>query len=249
MKAIVRRVSPRLGDGIVTYLERRDVDVGVAREQWRDYAAAFARAGWELVEAPAADDCPDGVFVEDALVVFDDLAVVTRPGAPARRAETDGLARTAAGLGMTLARIEPPGTLEGGDVLTVGGIVYVGIGGRTNVAGARQLRALLEPRGFTVVEVPVRNVLHLKSAVTALPDGTIVAHPATAPDAFAAYLAVPEPSGAHVVALSERRLLLAADCPRTAELLAARGYEPVTVDIGEFQKLEACVTCLSVRKE
>ena len=39
--------------------------------------------------------------------------------------------------------------------------------------------------------------------------------------------------------------------PRTAlesaEMLAGLGYEPVTVDIGEFQKLEGCVTCLSVR--
>jgi dimethylargininase len=99
-----------------------------------------------------------------------------------------------------------------------------------------------------VVEVPVQGVLHLKSAVTALPDGSMLGFPALVPEPFrAGFVAVPEPSGAHVVLLRGGKVLLAADCPRTAELIAARGYDPVVVDISEFQKLEGCVTCLSVR--
>jgi dimethylargininase len=90
-------------------------------------------------------------------------------------------------------------------------------------------------------------VLHLKSAVTALPDGSIVGHPPLVPKAFPQFVPVPEESGAHVVLLRGGKVLLAADCPRTAELIAARGYDPVVVDISEFQKLEGCVTCLSVR--
>src|SRR5205814_8488171 len=131
-------------------------------------------AGWETVEVPPAEECPDAVFVEDAAVVFGDVAVVTRPGAPARRPETDRVEETVAELGYTVERVHEPGTLDGGDVLKIAETSYVGVGGRTNEEGARQLRELLAPHGATVIEVPVRNVLHLKSAVTALPDGSIV---------------------------------------------------------------------------
>jgi dimethylargininase len=248
VKALVRRPSPRLGEGIVTHLERRPVDVELARVQWRAYVRALEDAGWEAVEAPPADESPDGVFVEDAVVVFEHVAVVARPGVPARRSETVGVEAAVAELGYAIERIEEPGTLDGGDVLKIRDTVYVGLGGRTNAEGARQLRELLAPLGAKLVEVPVRGVLHLKSAVTALPDGSILGYPPLVPEAFRRhFVAVPEESGAHVVLLRGGKVMLAADCPRTAELISARGYDPVVVDISEFQKLEGCVTCLSVR--
>ncbi|GAA3210036.1 hypothetical protein GCM10020256_07790 [Streptomyces thermocoprophilus] len=93
------------------------------------------------------------------------------------------------------------------------------------------------------------KVLHLKSAVTALPDGTVIGHipKVDRPALFPRFLSVPEESGAHVVLLGGNTLLMAASAPRTAELLTDLGYEIVTVDISEFEKLEGCVTCLSVR--
>ena len=119
---------------------------------------------------------------------------------------------------------------------------------RTNPEGLRQLRGILEQFGVTVITVAVGNVLHLKSAVTALPDGSIVGYPdlVVDPGLFPRFLPVPEESGAHVVDAGGGKLLIAADCPRSAELFAGLGYEPLVVDIGEFQKLEGCVTCLSV---
>ena len=206
---------------------------------------ALEDAGWEAVEAPPAADCPDGVFVEDAVVVFGDVAVVTRPGAPARRDELEGVAQAVADAGYTVERIEAPGTLDGGDVLKIRDTIYVGISGRTNVEGARQLRRYFA--NATVIEVPVQNVLHLKSAVTALPDGSIVGYAPLVPPFFRDFVSMPEESGAHVVLLRGGKVMVAADCPRSAELIAARGYDPVVVDISEFQKLEGCVTCLSVR--
>jgi dimethylargininase len=247
VKALVRRPSPRLDEGIVTHLERSAVDVELARVQWESYVQALEDAGWETVEAPPADESPDGVFVEDAVVVFGHLAVVARPGVEARRSETVGVESAVAELGYAIERIEEPATLDGGDVLKIRDTVYVGLSGRTNAEGARQLHALLSPLGARVVEVPVRGVLHLKSAVTALPDGSIVGYPPLVPKAFPQFVSVPEESGAHVVLLRGGKVLLAADCPRTAELIAARGYDPVVVDISELQKLEGCVTCLSVR--
>ena len=248
MKALVRRPSPRLAEGIVTYVERRPVDAALAARQWEAYVEALRAAGWETVELPRADDCPDGVFVEDVLVVHDRLGIVARPGAEARLAELEGVMEAVAEFGLEAARIEAPGALDGGDVLQVGSTVYVGLTARTNAEGIDQLRAILAPRGADVVAVPVSRALHLKSAVTALPDGTVIGWPPIVddPSAFPRFLEVPEEPGAHVVVLGGSKLLVAAGAPRTAELFAARGYEPVGVDIGEFEKLEGCVTCLSV---
>jgi dimethylargininase len=248
MKALVRRPSPRVADGLVTYIERRPVDASLAHAQWLDYVAALETAGWETVEVEPADECPDGVFIEDTLVVRRGVAVIARPGTESRTHEVEAVAAAVVSLGYSPMRIEPPGSLDGGDVLQVGDTVYVGTGGRTNAEGFRQLRAILEPLGATVIDIAIRNVLHLKSAVTALPDGSIVGYPPLVedPDLFPRFVPVPEESGAHVVLLGDNKLLLAADCPRSAELFAGLGYEPALVDIGEFQKLEGCVTCLSV---
>ena len=238
-----------MAEGIVTTIERAPVDVPLAQRQWASYVDALDRAGWEPIEVPPADDCADAVFVEDTVVVFGRVAVVARPGAPARRPETSAVEDVVEALGYSMRRIDAPGTLDGGEVLKVGTTVYVGRSRRTNAEGVRQLRAALEPVGATVVAVPVSKVLHLKSAVTALPDSTVVGYPPLVDDprAFDRFRAVPEESGAHVVLLGGGALLMAADCPRTAEAFAASGYAPVLVDIGEFQKLEGCVTCLSVR--
>ncbi|WP_029202465.1 dimethylargininase [Ornithinimicrobium pekingense] len=249
-RALVRRPSPRLPEGLVTHIDRSPVDLDLAVRQWEGYAAALQDAGWTTVEVEPAEDCPDSVFVEDTVVVYGSVAVLANPGAPERRPEVAGTAEVLEEHGYTLVEIEAPGTLDGGDVLKHGGTVWVGVGGRTDVEGASQLRAHLEPLGADVRTVPQTRVLHLKSAVTALPDGTVVGHEPLVQDPSVwgeRFLAVPEESGAHVVLLGGDRVLMAADAPRSARRFRERGLEVVEVDISEFEKLEGCVTCLSVR--
>jgi dimethylargininase len=248
LRALVRPTSRKLADGQLTHLERVPVDIDLAERQWADYCDALSTWGFETVRVPGDDDLPDSVFVEDAVVIFDDLAVLTSPGAESRRAETDAVAATLRTLGIETAALELPGTLDGGDVLKIDRTVYVGQGGRTNGEGIRQLRALLAPRGWTVVGVPVTKVLHLKSAVTALPDGTVIGFPdeVDVPSIFPRSLPVPE-KGAAAVVLSHDTVLMAASVPRSAALVESLGYRVIAVDISEFEKLEGCVTCLSVR--
>ncbi|MER7247408.1 dimethylargininase [Kribbella sp. NPDC000426] len=247
--ALIRRPSPRLAEGLVTHIERTPVEVGLAFEQWQAYVDALHETGWTTVEVPPIEECPDSAFVEDTMVVYDDLAVIARAGADERRAEAAAAAETVAAQGYRILHIADPGTLDGGDVLKIGPTIYVGHGGRTNVAGIEQLREAFAPLGGDVRAVPVQKVLHLKSAVTALPDGTVIGYEPLVddPSAFDSFRAVPEEAGAHVVLLGEDRLLMAASAPRSAELFADLGYTPVVVDISEFEKLEGCVTCLSVR--
>lgn len=259
---IVRPPSPRLAEGELTHLDRVPVDPALARSQWEGYVAAFTGRGWDVVELEEAPEHPDGVFVEDTLLVVertersvaDRLAILTSPGAESRRGEVAstraGLRRLIAdGVALELAAIEPPGYLDGGDVLEVGDILYVGRGARTNDEGIAQLAALVAPYGRRVVAVPVAKVLHLKSGVTALPDGTVVGYEPLVDDpaVFAPFLGVPEEHGTAVVDLGDNAVLMSSDAPRTAGLYASRGLEVVTVPISEFERLEGCVTCLSVR--
>jgi dimethylargininase len=233
----------------VTHIARSPIDLEAAMVQWRGYVDALEQHGWATFEVPPVDDCPDAVFVEDTMVVYQDLAVISRPGAEQRRAEVTEAERAVAARGYRIARITAPGTLDGGDVLKVEGTVYVGRGGRTNDHGLGQLRGLLEPLGARVLSVSLTKVLHLKSAVTALPDATVIGYPPLVdePAVFSTFLGVPEEAGSHVVLLGDGRLLMSAAAPRTAALLEDRGYQPIPVDISEFEKLEGCVTCLSVR--
>ncbi len=248
-RALVRRPGPRLADGLVTHIERHPIDLPLALRQWDGYVRALEDNGWSTLEVAPADECPDAVFIEDTMVVYGNTAVIARPGADERKPETADAEKTIEQLGYTINRITAPGTLDGGDVLKIGNTVYVGRGGRTNDEGIAQLRSVLAPLGAQVVPVPLTRVLHLKSAVTALPDGTVIGYPPLVDDTgvFERFLPVPEESGAHVVLLNDVQLLMAADCPASAELFRGLGYEPVVVDISEFEKLEGCVTCLSVR--
>jgi dimethylargininase len=245
--ALVRRPSPRLAEGIITHIVRTPVDADRAATEHDGYLAALSASGWTPVEVPDGEPHPDGVFVEDTVVVVDDLAVLTRPGADVRRGELDGTRAVLPRYGLRTAAIEPPGTLDGGDVLQVGRTVYVGVGGRTDADGVRQLRRLLAPLGRTVVPVRLHDVLHLKSAVTALPDGTLIGLPDLLDaDGLPTVRRPPERAGAHVVLLGDATVLLAASAPATSQWLDGLGFDVVTIEIDEFEKLEGCVTCLSV---
>jgi dimethylargininase len=246
---LVRAPSPRLADGELTHLERVPVDADRALAQWRGYLDAWRALGWTPVEVESADEFPDGVFVEDAVVLFGSTAVLTSPGADSRRGELATVAAAVDRPGVDLHRILAPATLDGGDVLKVGTTVYVGRSDRTNEHGITALAAIVEPLGYRVRPVPVTKVLHLKSAVTALPDGTVIGWLPLVddPHAFDAFLPVPEEHGSAVVVVDDSTVLMSADAPATAELLRGQGLTVVTVPISEFEKLEGCVTCLSVR--
>lgn len=245
--AIVRLPAKTLANAIQA--NPAEVNTELADEQWDAYTAAFEENGWTTKEAPFADELSDSVFVEDTVVLFDELAVITRPARDERRDEVDGVEETVGALGFTVERIMAPGTLEGGDVLKVGDTVYVGRSDRTNAEGIRQLRRIVAPYGYSVVGVPLTKALHLKTAVTALPDGTFIGDPELIdePGLLPGFLAAREPQGAPVVVLSDDTLMLSAAAPKTAELLEDLGYTVVRVDISEFEKLDGGVTCLSVR--
>jgi dimethylargininase len=246
--ALVRRPGPKLADGLVARPRPEPIDVGLALDQHAGYRDALAAAGWRVVEAPPADELPDATFVEDTAVLLGDRVLLTRPGHPARAGEVATVAGALAGLGVPTIELPLGCRLDGGDVLTVGRTVYIGLSGRTDEAAARAVAGLLGPGGWRVRPVSVTGCLHLKSAVTALPDGTLFGVPDWVDaGAFGApVLPAPEPPGADVLLLGPTRVGVSAAAPRTLALLAARGLDPVALDLGEFEALDAGPTCLSV---
>lgn len=246
--ALVRRPAETLADGIVTFIDRQPLDLALAKRQWDNYVAALNRNGWPTVVLDADDSMPDCVFIEDTVVMFGDLAVITNPLRSTRNPEIVAVQRSIDELGFDTAAITE-GNLDGGDVLKVGTQIYVGLTGTTTAPAIEQLAQILAPRGYTVNAVPVTKALHLKSAITALRDGTVIGYEPIVddPSMFSKFLAVPEERGSHVVILADDLLLMSSGAPRTAELLVDRGYRLETVDISEYEKLEGCVTCLSVR--
>lgn len=248
---MVRRPSPRLADGLVTHIAKQTIDVNLAMQQWDGYVAALHDAGWDTVEAPFVNS-PDAAFIEDQVVVYKTRAVLTRSGAPERRDEQVGLGDVLRDNGYDIFEMDAPATLDGGDVLKHGSTLWVGDGGdagRSNDTGRAMLHDVFSPIGGTVVAVPNTASLHLKSSVTALPDGTVIGYDPIVDPAYTwpNYLGMPEEPGAHVVLLGGKDLLISAAAPQSVALLETRGWHCHTVDISEFEKLEGCVTCLSVR--
>ena len=247
--ALVRLPAATLAKGQVTHVKRRAVKLDRAEAQWDGYVAALEAEGFRTLQIDADDTQPDCVFIEDAVVMLGQVAVVASPGAESRRGEQDAVAEAIMDLGLPTRHIRLPGTLDGGDVLKVAETIYVGRGGRTNAEGIRQFRQIAIELGYTVVAVPVTRALHLKSAVTALPDGTVIGHPTLVdnPSIFARYIEVPEVEGVAVVVLTNNSVLMSSSAPKTVALIEDLGYRVTAVDISEFEKLEGCVTCLSVR--
>jgi dimethylargininase len=247
--ALTREVSPGIAQCQLTHLERTPIDLELARAQHDAYERCLGTAGCVVQRLEATPDLPDSVFIEDTAVVFDELAVITRPGAPPRRDETIAVAE-AIGPHRPVRRIEPPGTLDGGDVLVVGRTVFVGLSGRTNAAGVGQLRCTLRPLGYDVREVTVHGCLHLKSAVTAASEELLVINGAWIPDADLTgfdtlEVHAEEPYGANVLRVADR-VIHAAAFPRTRERLEARGLRVESVDLSELAKAEGAVTCCSI---
>jgi dimethylargininase len=247
--AITRGVSPSLQSCQLTHLQRVPIDLETARHQHRQYEATLASLGIQVHALPAEADLPDSVFVEDTAVVVDECAVIARPGAESRRAETLAIAQALAPY-RRLFQVEPPGTLDGGDVLCAGKQVYVGLSTRTNQAAVEQLRAFLAPYLFTVTAVEFAGCLHLKSAVSRVGAATLLINPARVDrDSFRGWEFIEvdpsEPNAANALLVGDK-VLYQPTYPRTLKRLEQAGLRVVLVNLSELGKAEGALTCCSL---
>lgn len=233
--------------GQLTHLQPTAMSYELALKQWQDYCEVLSRYT-DVVEVEPTPELPDSIFVEDTVFTYGNVAVRTNMH-PTRVAEQDSLVAVLEGRGFNVVGLPAEARLEGGDVLKFGGKVWVGLSTRTNDAGLAALREILAPQGVEVVGVPVEHALHLKSCLTALPDGTFISHKDYAPPAeyFPGLCYVPEFLGTQVVLLGGDSLLISASAPKTADYLRGLGYDVVECELTEIEKMEGSCTCLSVR--
>ena len=253
--ALTRLPAQRLVDRCeLTFLERRPIDLARLHAEHRAYREALATAGARVIALDPIEHLPDSTFVEDAAVVLDEIAVLARPGAVSRRDEP---AHVEAPLRMHRRHVEAigaPGLLEGGDVLRIGETLYIGLSTRTDRAGLEAFAALAIGFGYRVVPVTVHGSLHLKTACTALDDETLLLNPAWLDTgAFSSFARIEvdteEPFAANVLPVGNA-LIANAAFPRTLARIHAHaahtGRRVLPVDLTEFGKAEAGLTCLSL---
>ena len=247
--AITREVSRSIKDCELTYLPRIPIDIDLARRQHRAYRDALSNMGAEVVCLPEEPAMPDSVFVEDIAVVLDECAIITLPGPVARRMEIPSIVDALKPY-RELRAIEPPGSLEGGDVLVLGRNIYIGMTGRSNEPAASQVRAFLEPFGYRVHTVPVNGCLHLKSAITQLGRDSLLINPGwverTHFHGWRFFEVDPgEPFAANVLWIGDRVLYQPA-FPKTCAKLEAAGFNLLLTDQSELGKGEGALTCCSL---
>ena len=250
--ALTRDISPAIARCELTHLERETIDVDLARVQHTAYEACLRDAGCRVERLAAGPDMPDSVFIEDTAIVFDEVAIITRPGAASRRVETAGVA-DALRKYRPLHQMEAPGTADGGDVLVVGHQVFVGRSSRTNDAGINEMRRVLTPYGYELTAIDVHRCLHMKSAVTAVGDNLVLINRAWLPSLPSGPLAAfdridvhpDEPSAANALRIGDR-IIYSTSFPQTRERLQRRGLHVATVDASEVAKAEGAVTCCSL---
>jgi dimethylargininase len=249
MLALTHVPSPNLDAGQRTHVARVPIDLGLALHQHESYRAMLESIGVEVRLLDVSKALPDAVFIEDTAIVLDEIAIMTRLGSEARRGESQTIARVLEAY-RPLEHIEASATLEGGDVLRVGQLLLVGLSARTNLAGVQALQRIVQRFGYRVAPVIVQGCLHLKTACTALPDGTLLVNPSwvdMGPLQDFKIVTVPEdePWAANTLSFG-RTVLLAAEHPRTAQLLQARGLDVRLVALSEFAKAEGGVSCLAL---
>ncbi len=248
-RAIAREPGPDFAHGITA------ADLGVPDfdrmiEQHRAYVGRLRDLGLEVEVLAPLPGCPDAHFVEDTAVVFREAAVIARPGAPSRSTEPETIAPVVSRY-REIFNIEQPGTLDGGDVLQIGTRFFVGISGRTNEHGARQLGTIVERFGYTWTPIAVGEGLHLRASVNFVGNNSVIATRAFADiEEFRGFDGILLEDGESYAAntlLVNDHLIAPLGFPRVVDQLSRLGMPVIELDMSESRKMDGGLTCLSLR--
>jgi dimethylargininase len=249
LRAITHKVSSRISDCELTFVERTPIDYDRSQQQHDSYEAMLRRLGAAVKSLSENDQFPDACFVEDTAIVLDELAVMCSMGVPSRRGEISLLTRELSQY-RDVKHISLPATIEGGDVLRIGRRIFVGESKRTNKAGIEALIEILQPLGYKITPVPTKLGLHFKSGCTAIDDETLFVNPDWIDTGLLkgfTLLTTPpqEPASANVLRVGHK-VCLQKDFPRAVDLVRKVVENVETLDMSELRKAEAGLTCSSI---
>ena len=249
LRAITHKVSPRIAQCEVTFIDRSPINLRLAVRQHDDYCDALKKLGVIVKELSENESYPDSCFLEDTAIVVDELAIICSMGVSSRRGETRLIERELSKY-REIAHISLPATIEGGDVLRLGKKIFVGQSSRTNLKGVEELARILESYGYSVLQVRTKGSLHLKSACTAIDEETLFVNPDWVElDAFRGfnllYTPPEEPWSANLLRVGTT-VCVQAGFPRALELIERVAERIEVIDISELRKAEAGLTCSSI---
>jgi len=247
--AIVRGVPNTFHSAIRPESSAEPIDIRLAEIQHEAYCRALSSAGLELVRVEADDRYPDCLYVEDTALVVGDSAFISPMAAESRRGESDDVEAKLREL-KNVQHLAPPATLDGGDVLQIGHRIFVGLSQRTNSHAADQLRTVLQPEGYEINPVNVRDILHLKSACTYLGNDAVVVLPGHLDERpFHEFRTVrveaEEAHAANCLAINGV-VLVPAGAPKTSAKIEEVGFVTEEIDISESRKAAGGLTCSSI---
>jgi dimethylargininase len=247
--AITRDISPRFNECELTHIDRRPIDLEIARAQHQGYVQALKELGCAVLELPPEADLPDSVFVEDTAIVLLEVALLTRPGADSRKPEVETILQALSPY-REIVRVTAPATVDGGDVLVLGKEIYVGLSTRSNQAAVDQMNRLLDKYGYHVTGVELKDCLHLKSAVTRVDDKTLLINRRWVDvENFEGFQLIDidpsEPFAANCLPVNGAVIYPTA-FPKTRKLLEEKGCRVKAMPLDELAKAEGAVTCCSL---
>lgn len=249
LTAITRKISPDFNQCELTHLGRQTINIDKAIRQHDQYEHVLESLGVNVISLPAEAGLPDSVFVEDVAVVFNEVAVITHPGAKSRRGEIASIEKELSAF-RKIVRIEPPAILDGGDVLVINKSIYVGLSSRSKIEGLQHLQTTLTVYGYEVKGLEVHKCLHLKSAVTKVADHLVLINPFWIDKSnFTEFELIEvdqsEPFAANGLLIGDQ-LIYPNAYPKTFAKLQQAGIKVITLDISEISKAEGAVTCCSL---
>jgi dimethylargininase len=248
--AIARKPGPNFAEGLTTATNDEPPDYAALIDQHKKYISTLESIGLEVILLDALTDHPDAYFVEDTAVVADNVAVITNPGAHPRKGEEDTIAAVMSKY-RKLEKIQPPGTVDGGDILQVDKHFFIGVSERTNHEGAGQLGHILKRYGYTYTTVSVGEGLHFKSSVNFVGNNTLLATEDFADnDQFKGYDTIvvdgQESYAANTLFINDH-LLVPRGYPNTRKKLEVLGFNIIELDTSEVRKMDGGLTCMSIR--
>jgi len=249
-KAIVKTPCTNFIKGI-TSASLGEPDHRLALKQHKAYVKALEQCGLDVIVLDPDENFPDSVFIEDVCLITPECAVITNPGPASRRDEILGIDSVISETGLPVEKITDPATLEAGDIMMAGKRYYVGISQRTNPEGAYQLESILKKYGYSVIQVPLESVLHLKTGISYLENNNLLA--------CGEFLTKPQLEGFNILEVEadesyaansvwiNGKVLVPEGFAKTAMMIENAGYEVIEVDVSEFRKLDGGLSCLSLR--
>lgn len=229
-------------------------DYSLALFQHHKYCLALERCGLKVITLEADERYPDSTFIEDTAIVTPRCAILTNPGANSRKGEVVNINKALSGFYKNIYTISAPGTVDGGDICEAEGHFFIGISRRTNQEGGRQLAGFLTREGYSTSFIDVKgiaSILHLKSGIAYLGNNNMVLI-----DAFIGY---EDFKPYHIIGVEEQEnyaanclwvndyVLLPEGYPLLTNLLTGMGYQVITLEMSEYQKMDGGLSCLSLR--